>query len=388
MQQKYIDDIEFLINKLEEIHPDLYFSTSKTEIKEMISIFKSNNKPIDDNQFYYILKILFKKIGDPHTMVRFKKKVFPLVLKIINNKVYIINTSNENKHNLFSEITFINGVPILDIMKELEKTISYTTNGYLEYLLEFYLTEYYSLLPLISGNETITYTVEKDGISNELKFDSKDEFSDDFTMTKPYWFNYNQEKNTLVINYKSCREDENKTMNEFVNEVSLFVDEYNIVDIIVDIRGNQGGNSNIIKPLIEYLSTKSLNLITLIDKGVYSSGRWALIDLKHLGSKFIGTEIGTQLNCFGNCENFELPNTKIKISCSKTYWYYDGKKIRGINKENFFPFKEDKENKKYFLPSNFLPDIYIENTIEDYEINYDRQLDTALGTIKQSKVFK
>lgn len=39
MQKQYIEDIRFLIKRLEEIHPDLYFNTNLTEIEEIINNF-------------------------------------------------------------------------------------------------------------------------------------------------------------------------------------------------------------------------------------------------------------------------------------------------------------------------------------------------------------
>ena len=51
-------------------------------------------------------------------------------------------------------------------------------------------------------------------------------------------------------------------------KISNDADINNITKFIIDIRGNTGGNSNIIKPLIKYLDGKQV--ITLVDKYVFS----------------------------------------------------------------------------------------------------------------------
>lgn len=389
MQTKYIEDIELLIKKLEETHPSLYFSVDKSKIDEMIAEFKKSNKSINDYQFYYFVKTLLKQIGDAHTTCQFKTKKFPLKLRISNDKVYVVKASAEYSNYLFNEIIAVNGYPITAIIKELEKTISYTASGHLENQLEFDLLRASSILslPIMNNNqdETITYTLQKDDEVKELKLNPKEKFNYDFLDTRIYWFEYNQDTNTLIIKYKACQEDKDKPMKDFVEEIRAFVDENNISDVIFDIRENGGGNSSIIHPLIQYLESKQFNLITLVDKGVYSSGRWAMINLKHLGSKFIGTEIGTQINCFGNCECFELPNTKFRINCSITYWYYNGERMMGAYKNDFASFLADKQNQQYFMPSHFIPEICVDNTIEDYEINYDRTMEVAIEHFHKEK---
>ena len=78
---------------------------------------------------------------------------------------------------------------------------------------------------------------------------------------------------------------------------------------------NTSSFSNIIKPLIEHLSNKDIELFTLVDRGVFSSGRFAAIDMKKIGSKIVGEEIGTPINCFGYVSgNGITPNSNIHFN--------------------------------------------------------------------------
>lgn len=390
MQRKYIEDLDFLIKTLEKTHPDLYFYGKKSIIEKAIIDFKNRTDNINDSDFYYFIKTLLKQINDPHTTINSNQKKVPLKLKIINGNVYILESSKEYSDYLLSKVTRINDIPISILIKELEQIVTYSTFPYFESCLETELATFFTLLslPIIKDEDQIIYTLDSDGEESNLSFHYNGEFNYDFIDNRPYFFDYNKEDNVLIIKYKSCREDENKSMLEFIKEINLFVCEHNISDIILDIRGNKGGNSRVIKPLIEYLYNRKFNIISLVDKDVFSSSSFAVVDLKKIGSKFVGTEIGTELNHFGNCENFSLPNTNFNISCSKNYFFFDGQMMRGVNNNYFLSFKLNDLNRNFFLPSKFLPDFYVENSVEDYELNYDRQLDFAIKQLKADEVRK
>ena len=186
----------------------------------------------------------------------------------------------------------------------------------------------------------------------------------------------------MHIIYSCCREDYEGQMLEFVQKISNEADINNVTKFIVDIRGNTGGNSNIIKPLIKYLDGKQV--ITLVDKYVFSSGRFAIVDLKRICSIFVGTNIGTTLNCFGNVSRNEIDAYLLPISYK--YFYYDELSISmiGIDKKSdFIKFKNNINNRKYFESQIFEPDYYVEKTIEDYKNNYDRQLEFAIGLLNK-----
>lgn len=328
-------------------------------------------------------------IDDPHITCQYKTKKFPLILKIIDDKVIIMKASKEYEKFLFYEIVAINNISIQEITKELEKTISYSAIGHLKSQLEFDLMRGFSILslPLFIDKEddTIIYKLQKNGEYQEIIFNWHDNFNYDFCENRLYWFDYDSINNILIIKYKSCYSDPKKTMEQFVEELKDFVQKNPINNVIVDIRGNGGGKSGIIKPLIVFLDASKFNLVTLVDDVVYSSGRWALVDLKRIGSKLIGTETGTATNCFGYITEFILPYTKMLIKCSLRYLYYKDQYMETVTKEEFESFYKNPQNKQYFTYSNIEPDIYVKNKFEDYKNHYDRELNEAKQYFNEKK---
>ena len=83
-------------------------------------------------------------------------------------------------------------------------------------------------------------------------------------------------------------------MLDFVKKLKQISKDNNITNFIIDIRGNFGGNNTVIYPLLDFLKNSNFNVITITDRNVFSSGRFALIDLINIGSKTIGEDIGNR----------------------------------------------------------------------------------------------
>jgi C-terminal processing protease CtpA/Prc len=123
---------------------------------------------------------------------------------------------------------------------------------------------------------------------------------------------------------------------------------------IIDLRHNTGGNSAVIKPLIDGLKSfkkKSPDtwIYVVIGRKTYSSGLMAAIDITSaLPATLIGEPTGGSPNSFGELQTKELPNSRLPISYSVKYF----KLTDGASK-------------------TIEPDIYISPTIEDYKANND-----------------
>ena len=172
---------------------------------------------------------------------------------------------------------------------------------------------------------------------------------------------------------------ENYPFKDMVNDIK---NEKGIDGYIVDIRGNEGGNSAIIEPLIEFLKGKKI--ITLVDKFVYSSAIIGLVDLKRIGSVVIGTNIAERVNSFGEIMHGKTSNYDMNFKCSKKYFYYKNDEILYIEgKKEYDKFFKDSLNEKYLYPIWIQPDLYKQSTYEDLINNKDSVLDFAVEFFKK-----
>ena len=346
----------------ESFHLDFYLNHSKEELIKYINKYLINNKVNDDYDFYYFFKCIIKYmsgLSDSHTMIHKKDNIwFPVKFKAINNNIFIDRCFDEKM--LKKQIKYINGVDINQIVSEIESCTSYGTNGWLLSNIENTLSNKTNLLSLPSlnaKNGKIVFETESNEI---LSFDIDKNYEDFVIFPKKDNDQYKILDDILVFKYPSCsvkcEPDIEKIENIIVNN--------NINKFVLDLRGNGGGNSGVIKPLIEYLSNKDLELFTIVDRGVFSSGRFAAIDMIRIGSKIVGEEIGTPINCFGYVSgNGITPNSKINYHFARVYWYEEEGTMKGIyTKEEL-----KKQSEEFFKPKYLRIDIPVEVNEDEYK---------------------
>lgn len=384
-EYKYRLLLDDILKFIEEKHIDMYFNISKDELNKYIDEVLKKYPLDNEYDLYYVTNVIIKKIFDrfdSHTNLIWKNVDFylPIKLKYIDNKLYIIKTDEDNKDILYGEILSINNIPLKDLINEIDNMTAYSTLEFLYSKIENILCNGFKLRSLPSID---SYTNEFDfEILKENKIIKRKLTKSNTKFYQNNNYSYKIIDGIMYIVYSTCREDYEGQMLDFINKISNDVDINNITKFIVDIRGNSGGNSNIIKPLINYLDGRQV--ITLVDKYVFSSGRFGIVDLKRIGSIFVGTKIGTILNCFGNVSRNQID--KYLLPVSNKYFYYDDKLVTMVgidNKDDFIKFKNNQNNKEYFEPQVFKPDYYVENNIDDLKNNYDRQLEKTLELLNK-----
>jgi C-terminal processing protease CtpA/Prc len=149
----------------------------------------------------------------------------------------------------------------------------------------------------------------------------------------------------------------------FAREVFSFADSNAIRRVVVDLRSNSGGNSEIIKPLLDGLKVRpSLwakgHLYVLIGDATFSSGVSAVLDLREeFHAILAGESTGGKPNSYGEIKSLALPNSKLTI-------YYSTK---------YFQAMRDAD------PPSVEPDLIVPLSIDDFLTGRDPVLETALA---------
>ena len=398
MDKRYQEDLDYFLNFAESkrgkeldkkyynesMHLDFYFLHSKKELNNFINTFLKNNKINDDYDFFYFMNCIIKYMSghiDAHTrlIMSNNNNAYPLSIQSINNKLYVTRCSEE-KYS-YSELLEINNVSINKITEELEKFTSYGTTNWFLNRLHFYLNDKNILLSLPSIKNNAKY-IEYKTSKGIIKYEINKDYSNELALVRKEDFKQYQIKdNILIFKYPKCTD---KFIPD-IKKIKKLIHDNNIDTFILDLRGNSGGKSSLIEPLIKYLKHTRLKLVTLVNKSVFSSGRMAAINMLKIGSKIVGQDIGTPINCFGYIfGNGELPNTKFTFNFSRVYWYEDKKRhiIKGIYTKK----KLHKFPKSFFEPKYLEIDYYINLTIEDYKSEKDVMLEKCCDWIKNNKL--
>ena len=398
MDKRYQEDLDYFLNFAESkrgkeldkkyynesMHLDFYFLHSKKELNNFINTFLKNSKINDDYDFFYFMNCIIKYMSghiDAHTrlIMSNNNNAYPLSIQSINNKLYVTRCSEE-KYS-YSELLEINNVSISKITEELEKCTSYGTTNWFFNRLHSDLNDKNILLSLPSIKNNAKY-IEYKTSKGIIKYEINKDYSKELKIIRKEDFKQFQIKdNILIFKYPKCT---NKFIPD-IKKIKNLIHDNNIKIFILDLRGNSGGKSSLIEPLIKYLKHTRLKLVTLVNKSVFSSGRMAAINMLKIGSKIVGQDIGTPINCFGYIfGNGELPNTKFTFNFSRVYWYEDKKRhiIKGIYTKK----KLHKFPKSFFEPKYLEIDYYINLTIDDYKSEKDVMLEKCCDWIKNNKL--
>jgi C-terminal processing protease CtpA/Prc len=132
--------------------------------------------------------------------------------------------------------------------------------------------------------------------------------------------------------------------------------------VIVDLRFNGGGDSRVVKPLLDGLKARPAlsqpgHLYALIGPHTFSSGLFAANSFHaSLHAVMVGEPVGNKPNHYGEARSFTLPNSMLNVHYSTKHFHM----VRDGD------------------PPSLEPDIAVPTSFEDYLAGRDRVLETAL----------
>ena len=364
-----MNNIFELISQLESIHPDLYRNYDKQKFYEEAKKIKNLDK-IDTK--VKIAKLL-AKLKDGHTSVLFNQDAI-VELRYIDNSIYIIDDYKNIKSNyLYKKIIGINDIEIEKIIPKVSECFPNETKNYSHFVLEQYLLSKELLQGLGIVQDNIIITLE-DG----TKIDYNEELKKEYIKNIVYFKNELLTKDIYYIKYGTCNNIGNIDLDKWFNEIIRDIKSKKCHNIIVDLRGNTGGNSKYFSEFYKNIKNEDYSYVCLVDRGVFSSGVYALNDMINLKAYIIGEQIGTTKNNFGwvtmiNFLNYEIScsNSEFLLKNGEYIRYKKGDKSPSIIKERKL-FNIDK--------------IIVEN-IDDYIEHKDIYIDAAIKVFNKEVDF-
>jgi C-terminal processing protease CtpA/Prc len=268
------DDMDFLFQKLEYIHPNLYAYTSKDETYQLISNVKSQlTDSLTSVDFWMMVSPIVTNLKHGHTSITPKNEDVDQYINKLksNNSRYIpfsiiIEDSNIFIRDIYSNainikpgqrIISINGIKSPEII---EKLIQYENGERTEYRIHYaekrfmgnfsllYPNSKYIIRYISNGKE---YTEVLDGINEK---EAENYFSKAFPLMDNYKLKL-IDKNIAYIEYNACVNYYDFKI--FLDSTFTLLKQNNIKDLIIDIRKNGGGDTRLNTLLLTYLTDKS-----------------------------------------------------------------------------------------------------------------------------------
>jgi hypothetical protein len=407
-QQALQEDFRQFREILENNHCCLYEYTSKTRIDSM---FDAHYRLIDQemkfNDFFMLLAPITAKIGCMHTatwmpgryFISKPEMMFPLTLSLIDEKI-VVNGSYRpiNEVPRGSILLEINKIPVENILNQLRKITSadalnpYFINAQmmtrfsLFYASVFGLPDQYEIKYLLPGNgepENKILTPTDHESVRKVVFSNFN--------GPPLGFQMLAEKNTAIMTVPTfIYYDTVEYFQHFMDSCFHLIRKTGIDNLILDVRGNGGGDPFCSSILFSYLQKSPVpyfaeaygkyatladplpvpedlftgNLYVLIDGSCGSTnGHFCALLKYHKIGKFIGTPSGATYKCnAGKDTEFRLSNTQIIITVGRSTYAAAVKDM---------------------VKTAILPDITVKETYDDFLENRDVFLSMAFEQIEK-----
>ena len=176
-----------------------------------------------------------------------------------------------------------------------------------------------------------------------------------------YWLTLVEESRTLYLQYRRCQNG-SESLASVADRAFGLLDRGAADRLVVDVRHNGGGDSQVDDHLIDGIRSRSAwrqrgRLDCLTSGETFSSGMWTADDMRNLGAVLVGSPTGGKPNSYGNVSTLQLPNSLLQVGYSTRYYQL----ISGSD------------------PPWLAPELAVDETIADLRAGRDPLLDAAVA---------
>lgn len=361
-RSRWQSDIRYFEEKLEATHPNLYWDISQAQYHEQIDQLYDASPDMQDYEIILELaRIATMMAGyrDDHTSVWFRERQdgsfhhFPIKFKWFSDGVFAVKADSAYAAVLGKKLVRIEDTPIDDVVSALSDYISHCNDMWLKARASKYLrvSELLYVLGIIETRTSAVFCFEDDsGNAFDVEIEAILNIGVPGGITLPdpepedvlplymqnseqnYWFTYLADDRVVYVAYNACENMPDQSFEEFTADLSAFVDIHETDKLVLDLRNNMGGNSEIIRPLQDvwaaypYLDTKDRFYIA-IGKYTFSSAMLNAVTLQYMtNGSLIGEPTGGRPpnGVYGDIVTFSLPNSGLMVTCSTQYFNYLG----------------------------------------------------------------
>jgi len=390
---------------IEEVHPYPYAFTSRESFDASFRArYKEIDGPMSLREFYCLLAPLKGMIGDGHAHLDYPEEYrrtvqnhkFPLILSFLQDGCFVRKDLHEEPSlPLFSEILSIDGIGIESIEETLRSEIGadghnrFFKKSALENCFQYYYANHYGA-PMefrieyrAPGSDDIWEVVIPAIPCAGINYSNRESRDLDVQVFP------DRDTAVLTIDSFSYYGDRNKIFFDFVDDAFTRINEGGIGNVVLDLRGNGGGDpfcasylwayienepqpyfskqygkyAELAKPIKRAVFPFGGRLFILTDGSNFSTTGHFCVLVRYYGrAVFVGTETGSTYTCNAAVKVFTLKNTGIglKLATGSYAAAVDG-------------FPRDR---------GIIPDHIVEPTIEDLKNGRDPVMDYAFKFIE------
>lgn len=286
--EKLTQDLNFLFQTYKDVHLNLYMFSNKNVVDSITTCVENElNHSMTAFEFWKLVQPVIAKLGDGHTFLSFPYsfrqkyldnggRIVPMDVRIDGNRLFIgQNYSLDSTLSINSQIVSINNVRAKRILQDLRLYISAqnigTKNLAIKNMFKPYLWACYGFgehfkIEYISSINGHHYVKTFSGITSE-EYDSLSRSKKNSNQKPIYWtFQSLPDEKIGIIDLNSfANSKELKVFKKFLKSTFTQIQQEGIQNLIIDLRGNGGGDNSVGEALIDYLATKQWVLFSKAD---------------------------------------------------------------------------------------------------------------------------
>lgn len=263
--QDAISDLNYLCEKIEEVHYNPYFKTNKVDFQhQKDSIIQSwNQDSIPLTQFIAEGMKLTALLSGGHTMMDWQNEALfpslieqefiPFTARLNNQDALEITVTKDKQLKSGMLVKGINGISAKALYEE---TMSYA--GGIKAFKNAYAAELFPLLLFFNPKIKAPYQIELSNsktieLEKGLNVQELQEFLGEGQAEEKYSFSILKNK-TAYIAYNQCLDY--AAFEKFLEQTFQTIHQKKLTKLIIDIRNNGGGNSELNNLLLNYITKK------------------------------------------------------------------------------------------------------------------------------------
>ncbi|WP_250254084.1 S41 family peptidase [Chryseobacterium sp. Marseille-Q3244] len=263
------EDVGFMIKSIDEVSVDPYSGISRKKFifemqKAEKDILKQKKRSIVD--FYKAFQPVMVMLEDGHTELNISDYIsktdyfiFPFLVRVSEDGVFVKSTKS-SYHEAFTEdlkglkITDMNSINSTKILELLQHYTSGESKKSRLELSEYFFNNYYNLFFTKGNILEITFDQGQKLEIPLIRKSEKKSITSRNIVTKSYYYEVTKEKNYAVFTFRQFADIEK--FRPFLAQMFLELKAEGIQNLIIDIRDNGGGNSELGDELLKYLVSK------------------------------------------------------------------------------------------------------------------------------------
>jgi hypothetical protein len=390
------EDLRELSTELQKRHKNPFFAITKENWEKSVAELDARVPQLSDVEMMTAFMRLVASIGDGHTALQVRSlkpgmRNYPIAFVWLADGLFVAAAPADHRELIGGKVTKVGELDVDAALAKVGSALPLPNEASRRNFVPTYLAlaEVLQGLGVTHDAERLTVTVRGNisASSGATSGDSKEvtatlesiapgqrvsvtTFLDPTKKPVPlayrkrdaYWSELLPESKTLFIQYNLCANDPKHPFADFTKEVMAQIEKDKVERVILDLRRNGGGDSEVANPLLEALAeSQSINrkgrLFVLVGIGTLSSAQLNANTLRHnTKAILVGMPTGQKPNAYGEMKAFELKNSGIQVSYSTKY------------------FKTEEGD-----PPSMMPDVVIDTPSQEYFAANDPPLDAILA---------